>query len=183
MLRLVPLIVMIAGCSRPLPSPISDAPAFSLTDQNGDVFTSEMLRGTTYVASFIFTNCASICPALTANIAKIAQATEDTNVEFVSFSIDPETDTPAVLKEWSSQWSIDPARWHLLTGDLETIEKTAFGYMQGVHRPEDKTQPIAHSTRLVIVDKNGRIRAMPESNAENVKTVAKFTQQLINEVK
>jgi cytochrome oxidase Cu insertion factor (SCO1/SenC/PrrC family) len=59
----------------------------------------------------------------------------------------------------------------------------AFGYMQGVHRPADKNMQISHSTRFVVVDKNGRIRAMPESNAGAVATIARFAKQLDREVK
>jgi cytochrome oxidase Cu insertion factor (SCO1/SenC/PrrC family) len=55
--------------------------------------------------------------------------------------------------------------------------------MQGVHRPADKNMQISHSTRFVVVDKNGRIRAMPESNAGAVATIARFAKQLDREVK
>lgn len=183
MVRILLMVLALQGCSRPLPAPIRDAPAFELTDQNGAVFSSDMLKGTTYIASFIFTNCPSICPTLTTNMAKVAAATEGENIAFVSFSIDPETDTPAVLKKWSSQWQVDQDRWHLLTGELATIEEVAFGYMQGIHRPADKNMQISHSTRFVVVDKNGRIRAMPESNATAVPTIARFAKQLDREVK
>jgi protein SCO1/2 len=183
MVRILLMVLALQGCSRPLPAPIRDAPTFELTDQNGAVFSSNMLKGTTYIASFIFTNCPSICPTLTTNMAKVAAATEGEEIAFVSFSIDPETDTPAVLKKWSSQWEVDQDRWHLLTGDLATIEEVAFGYMQGVHRPADKNMQISHSTRFVVVDKNGRIRAMPESNAGAVATIARFAKQLDREVK
>ena len=177
------MVTFLQGCTRPLPAPIRDAPTFELTDQNGSTFSSQMLTGKTYIASFIFTNCPTICPTLTTNMAKVAAETQGENISFVSFSIDPETDTPTVLKKWSSQWEVDQSRWHLLTGEISAIEEVAFGYMQGIHRPEDKALPLSHSTRFVIVDKNGKIRAMPESNADAVPTIVRFAKQLEKEVK
>src|SRR5688572_4175937 len=74
-------------------------PPFSLVDQQGKAFTNSSLSGKVWVANFVFTRCAGPCPTMTAEMASLAQAVSDPDVRFVSFSVDPDYDTPAVLKD------------------------------------------------------------------------------------
>src|SRR4051794_7218475 len=77
------------------------APTFSLIDQNGKSFGSEQLKGKPYVAAFIFTHCAGACPMMTQKMAKLQKAVPDPDVQLVSFTVDPERDTPEVLKTYA----------------------------------------------------------------------------------
>jgi protein SCO1/2 len=109
-------------------------PAFKLVDQRGQQVTDKDLWGSVWIANFVFTRCPSVCPLLTAKFHSLQQQLKSVNgVRFVSISVDPEYDTPAVLDAYASRFQADPARWQFLTGPLKDIERTI---VQGfkVHR-------------------------------------------------
>ena len=143
-----------ATVPQPLPK-LYDVPDFTLTDTNGDDFSLSELRGHVWIADFIFTSCAGVCPIMSTNMAEVQQIfDEDPRVQFVSISVDPETDTPEKLAEYAARFNADTDRWHLLTGDLETIHNLATeGFKLG-----SLDDPINHSDRFVLVDKTGAIR-------------------------
>src|SRR5688572_4191564 len=91
-----------------------EAPAFALIDQNEKPVTLETLKGKPFIANFIFTNCAGPCPLMTQKMAKLQEAVP-VEVKLVSFSVDPTTDRPAVLKKYAANFKADDARWHFLT--------------------------------------------------------------------
>lgn len=99
-------IVLLAACGKTIPDaknwPVDD---FTFTDQNGQSFGLSDLKGKVWVADFIFTNCETVCPPMTANMAKLQDMVkeEGLDVEFVSFSVDPEVDTPEKLKEYAKK--------------------------------------------------------------------------------
>lgn len=140
---------------------IKKVPEFSLTDQNGAGLTREDLLGTYWVANFIFTNCGGICPTMSFQMRALQNSIPaDLPVHLVSISVDPERDTPAVLKEYAAEWNADPERWSFLTGEKEAIYSLAReGFLLGVN-PEGGTlvEPIMHSQRFVLVDEEGMIR-------------------------
>src|SRR5438874_1101127 len=107
---------------------LSDAPAFSLVDQDSKPLTLASMAGKPFVADFIFTHCAGPCPIMT---AKMAALTKDLpgDIHFVSFSVDPERDTPTRLKEYAKQINADESRWHFLTGRQDAISAVAAGMM------------------------------------------------------
>src|SRR5947209_402521 len=87
------------------------AGTFSLTDQSGQTFTSDQLRGHTWVADFIFTTCGNVCPIMSRKMAELQQMTPS-GVKLVSFTVNPEFDTPAVLKDYAKTLKADESRWH-----------------------------------------------------------------------
>jgi len=128
---------------------------FALTDQTGASFSSSALNGTVYVADFIFTSCAGICPTMSGAMAQLHRAFASAgSVEFVSISVDPATDTPEVLAAYGERYGADPATWHFLTGPDETIQ--GIGYEQFQLGSGD--DPLIHSNKFVLVDGLGRIR-------------------------
>lgn len=143
------------------PPVLSTLPAFTLTDHTGAPFGSEALRGRPWVANFIFTRCPTVCPALSSHMAELQERTRDLPlVELVSFSVDPEFDTPAVLAEYGRRFDAGP-RWHFLTGSYEDVRraiedglKVAMGRGAG---PVDPSQ-VFHGTHFVVVDAQGRVR-------------------------
>ena len=138
-------------------------PDFSLTDQRGAPFALSDLHDKVWVADFIFTSCATICPPMTIQMASLQDefATED--VHFVSFSVDPERDTPEVLFRYADDYGADGSRWAFLTGQKETIYQLAhegFNLATG-HRGSE----ILHSTRFVLVDQNQQVRGYYDSRS------------------
>ena len=137
---------------------IRAVPEFSLTDQNGQTVTNADLRGKIWIADFIFTRCAGPCPLMTARMLEMQKALVKTpEVKLVSVTVDPEYDTPEVLKAYAEANFADPERWKFLTGDKAVIEKLVTeGFMQ--HLSEEGGEPV-HGTMFLIVDGNGMVRS------------------------
>jgi protein SCO1/2 len=133
-------------------------PQFSLIDQDGKPFTNQSVSGKVWVADFVFTRCAGPCPTMTAKIAELAHAIDHPDVRFVSFSVDPEYDTPAVLKDYASRFGADHARWTFVTGDRQQIFSLAQEGMKITALPADADNVIIHSEKFVLIDGDGMIR-------------------------
>jgi protein SCO1 len=168
-------LLMLTGCYSSGPGtpanpeqPDLDYPVgeFSLTERSGRTVTASDLRGSVWVASFIFTRCTGPCPAVTSTVAELQAEFKDApGVKFVTFTVDPTRDDLSALREYAKSRNADPERWLFLTGDEATIHRMMREqFKQPVER---KTGPdvqpgdeFGHSPRLVLVDKKGVIRAM-----------------------
>lgn len=138
---------------------------FALQSQTGRQITRADLLGKVWIADFIFTHCAGPCPRMTADLARIAgDLTSFPDLMLVSFSVDPERDTPAVLAEYARGYSADAERWYFLTGDKAAIFKLAKESFHLGAADGDATDPVMHSTRFVLVDRTGKIRGYYDSN-------------------
>ncbi|MFS0672276.1 SCO family protein [Ornithinibacillus sp. 179-J 7C1 HS] len=133
---------------------------FNYTNQNGDLVSKSDLEGKVWIADFIYTTCETECPQMTYNKQKIERALQDEgidDVEFVSFSIDPENDTPEVLKEYGEVRGIefDKDNWTFLTGyDFDTIKEFAVtSFKTPVEQMQDDS--LAHGVSLTIVNQEG----------------------------
>jgi len=142
-------------------------PEFAFTDENGKPFGSKELENKIYVANFFFTSCPTICPEMQTLLKKVHDVDDFEKLEdlrFVSFTVDPKTDTPEKLKEYSSLISADPKRWHFLTGDMEKIYEIAGpkGFM--INAMEDSTAECGflHSELMILVDREKHIRGIYE---------------------
>jgi protein SCO1/2 len=133
-------------------------PPFSLVDQEGEPFTNASVSGKVWIANFIFTRCAGPCPTMTAEMASLAQKIDDPDVRFVSFSVDPEHDTPSVLKDYASRFGADHARWSFVTGEKSQIFRLAERGMKISAAPANEDNAIIHSEKFVLVDREGWIR-------------------------
>lgn len=143
---------------------ISQVPAFKLTDQTGRTVTLDDLKGKIWVANFVFSRCKGPCPLSTLRMAelnmKLTKARKD--VQLISFTVDPDYDTPPVLAEYANQSGADPAYWQFLTGPDPAIQDIVVkGLLQPLAKEPDGTP--AHSTRFVIVDANGWLRGYQDS--------------------
>lgn len=133
---------------------------FRFTDQDGKAFDSKRLDNKIYIADFFFTTCPSICPKMTGNMKKVHEAfPNDSNVYFVSFSIDPEYDNPQILKQYASEKANDAPNWRFLTGDKDSIYTICEEDFMAYAMP-DKDEPggYVHSGFLILIDPNGQIR-------------------------
>lgn len=142
---------------------VATVPEFTLVDRDGQPFGRGDLSGAPWVADFIFTRCAAICPRMTRQMSGVAEALAGTPIEIVSISVDPEHDTPEVLDAWARQFGAGES-WHFLTGENEAIYDLARkGFLLAVDPSppaelEAENGPIVHSTRFVLVDSEGQIR-------------------------
>jgi protein SCO1 len=138
-----------------LPS-YSSIPDFTLTDQTGAPFTSAtQLKGQVWIADFIFTNCTGPCPRMSSQMHQVQTGlTGVDDVRLVSFTVDPERDTPSVLATYASRFEARPGTWFFLTGPqdaLHHLSRNAF--MLG-----DVDGNLQHSTRFVLVDRSSKVR-------------------------
>jgi protein SCO1/2 len=138
-------------------------PTFQLVDQRGAPFTDGSMAGHVNVVDFIFTRCVASCPRLTARMAdmqgRLARA--GSGARLVSFSVDPENDTPAVLSEYANRSGADPSRWSFVTGPVDSV-KTAVvsGFKVALEKlPKGANDyDVTHGDWFVLVDGSGNIR-------------------------
>ncbi|MDR7553949.1 MAG: SCO family protein [Armatimonadota bacterium] len=165
-------------------------PDFALTERSGRRVTRADLLGKVWLATFIYTQCTETCPLQTARVARLqTEFASESDLVFVSITVDPERDTPAALAAYAERYGADPARWWFLTGDKRAIYRLASeGFRLGVVDPDDPTPPrvlrqwlgpapalaahgskglVMHSSRFVLVDRQARIRAyhLPDDEA------------------
>ncbi|HEY3789319.1 MAG TPA: SCO family protein [Urbifossiella sp.] len=141
--------------------------SFSLTERDGRTVTEKDLAGKVWIASFVFTRCMGNCPAVTASVRELqSKLADQPDVMFVTFTVDAAHDNPGELKKYAERYQADAKRWLFLTGDEKTIRgllKDRFKQSAGDEPGNGLSELDAlqsHSTRLVVVDKHGVIRAM-----------------------
>ncbi len=139
---------------QPLPV-IGQIADFHLLNSDGKTVSLKDLKGKVWVADFIFTTCGGICPTMTANMAQVhrSYALVD-EVRLVSISVNPENDTPEVLKAYARKFKANTGRWLFLTGPLADIQKLVVGSFKLGKIDE----PVFHSSYFTLVDREGRIR-------------------------
>ena len=162
---------------------IAKVPEFTLTESSGQPFGSNDLRGKIWIADFIFTRCAGTCPVMTTHMSELQAELEKDGVDdvkLVSFTVDPENDTPEVLQRFAKGYGASQKRWYFLTGPGKEIQTLASkGFMLSAASGNGAEEPIIHSIRFVLVDRQGRIRAYydgtePESGAQIMRDVRKL---------
>src|SRR5690606_27364193 len=137
---------------------------YALVDHLGRPFTPSTLEGEVWVAGFVFTTCPSSCPAVTRAMSDLSDrfARTKIDVKMVSFTVDPERDTPEVLDAYARSVGADPEQWRFVTGDPDAVRSlVSEGFRLGVgDRQEVETDvyDIAHSTKLALIDGKGQIR-------------------------
>ena len=140
-------------------------PDFNLTNQRGHAMSLSDLSGKVWVADFIFTSCPTICPPMTDEMVRLQnEFASESELRFVSFSVDPERDTPAVLSRYADDFGVDGSRWAFLTGEKTSIYQLAhdgFNLATGHQGSE-----ILHSTRFVLVDRQGKVRGYYDSRSK-----------------
>jgi protein SCO1/2 len=134
-------------------------PSFQLVNQNEQAFGSAQLAGKIWIADFIYTTCPGPCPMISSRMSELQKPLEKTDVHLVSFSVDPEKDTPEVLRGYAEKLQAEPVRWDFLTGPKSTIYKLSHdGFKLAVSDGSDAEGIPVHSTRMVLVDRHGQIR-------------------------
>ena len=146
---------------------LGSVPEFSLTEANGTTLQRADLLGKVWIASFLFTRCGEACPLMMQHEARLQPDLPlRDDLRLVSFSVDPDWDTPKVLTEYAHTFGADQSRWLFLTGDKKQVYHLASDGFHLAAQPADpiKEMPILHSTKLVLVDRGGAIRGYYDSS-------------------
>lgn len=159
-------------------------PDFALTERSGKVIRNEDLRGKVWIASFVFTRCVSGCPQITATMERLqSDLSRHPDVRLVTFTVDPDRDTPEELRQYAEHYHANPERWLFLTGKEDVLYKL---FNQGFKlyvgkKPEKEQKPgdeIAHTNSLVVVDRAGHIRGYYDGRQGEFSTEAEFEANL-----
>jgi cytochrome oxidase Cu insertion factor (SCO1/SenC/PrrC family) len=152
---------------------LGSVPNFTLTDQQGHPFHSEVLEGKVWVVGFIYTRCTTSCPLITNEMSRLQKRwVKEQDFRLVSITVDPLYDSPAVLSNYAQVYRADFRTWCFLTGPpdqvYDLIEK---GFMASVHRMEVEEKgghvDIPHTTNVVVVDRQGKLRGIFEGVFES----------------
>jgi len=160
-----------------------EVPAFSLTNQNGQPFGSSDLANKIWIADFVFTSCPGPCPMISSRMSELQKPLANTDVHLVSFTVDPDKDTPEVLRSYAEKLHAQPGRWDFLTGKKSAIyEISQKGFKLAVAEGADDTGLPVHSTRMVLVDRHGQIRGYYDGTAaDSVTKLLADTNHLLRE--
>jgi protein SCO1/2 len=155
-----------AACHRTLPD-LGAIPPFTLTDANGATVTADTLRGSVWVADFVFTRCPDFCPTLTARMSRLqGRLGAGDDLRLVSISVDPGHDTPEVLRAYGQHAGAGPG-WLFLTGSRDAVSALLRdGFHVAFADDGPPASPITHSDRFVLVDRQLRIRGYYHGNDE-----------------
>lgn len=133
---------------------------FSFTTQDNGTLSLDNLKGQWWIADFIFTNCTTVCLPMTNNKSILQKKLQDNNLEvqLVSFSVDPDFDSPEVLKEYAEQYGLDFSNWSFLTGyDFQTIKELSIkSFRSLVQAPGRGTDQVTHGTSFMLITPEGK---------------------------
>lgn len=194
------LVALLASCNSPKkpslpflgPKEISETgdtlyhtiTPFSFLSQDSAIITEEYLKGKITIVDFFFTTCPTICPIMTTNMVELQKELKEIEgIQFLSHTVDPETDTPNKLKRYAKRRNANLKNWQFVTGPKEDL------YIQGlrsylVSTQEDALAPggFLHSSFFALVDQNLKLRGVYDgTNDEEIKKLKKDLNTLINE--
>jgi len=151
---------------------IAPVPEFALIERSGEPFGLDNLRGKVWIADFIFTRCAGTCPIMTSRMAELQSLLAKKgfpDIRLVSFTVDPEYDTPEILRKYAEVHGASPETWFFLTGPGDEIQELAVkGFrLSAATGSGNAEEPIIHSVRFVLVDGLARIRGYYDGTEED----------------
>lgn len=162
MILIIGLSIFLAACGAEIePNMSSEVSEFSFTTQDNETLSSEDLEGEWWIADFVFTNCTTVCLPMTSNMSKLQDKMkeEELDAQLVTFSVDPEYDTPEVLKKYAESYDADLDNWTFLTGyDFQTIkELSEKSFLSPLEAPPEGSDQVGHGTRFYLVNPDGEI--------------------------
>lgn len=137
---------------------VMKVPDFELTDQNNKKITNKDMLGKVYVVEFFYSRCPTICPVMNSNMRAIEDKVNSPDFGIISISIDPDNDTPEILKQHAKSVGAKSPNWHFLTGDRTYIGNLADQFNIYVGDEEDEGESLNHSGMIALVDKEGNVR-------------------------
>ena len=150
----------------------SEVPDFAFTERSGATVTRADLLGSPWIAVPFYARCLGPCPSLTGDLrARVYEELRGSDVRLVSFSVDPRFDSPEVLEEWASRFEVEDDRWLFLTEDLVEMEAFVREGLKVALARDETLEPglaVTHSTRLPVIDPEGRIAGWYECAADGL---------------
>jgi len=182
--------------NRTMPKPLpkfGNIKNFILTDQHGNEFNSNKLDGQVSIASFAFTSCPTTCPAIMKKMQKIQKRVRGlgTKISLLTFSVDPQYDTPTVLDKYAKKLHANPYIWSFLTGDKENVKNIIvknfllpMGDKEAIQKKVNSGEvtifDITHSGRVVLIDQNKEIRGYYSLEKNSINKLMIDTGLLVN---
>ncbi|WP_314585474.1 SCO family protein [Paenibacillus terrigena] len=157
------MIFVIAACGTGKSKQLNmQVQPFEFINQDGKSVALADLQGKVWVADFVFTYCSTVCPTMTANMSELQKRlkTEGVEAELISFSVDPERDDPAALKNYLTKFNADFSNWHALTGyDFESIKTFVLKSFRATIAKDMASDQVIHGTSFYLVDQAGMVVA------------------------
>lgn len=182
MLMLAASLLVLTGCGSGFEAQTNwEVEEFEFTTHRNETLALDDLQGEIWLATFIFTNCNTVCPPMTANMTDIQDALEAEGIEnykIVAFSVDPDVDTPDVLTDYLEMYELaDESKWELLTGyDQTFISQFARNSFKTAVQNDPNSDQVIHGTSFYLVDQEG-IVVKNYSGVSNV-PVEEITQDM-----
>jgi protein SCO1/2 len=170
------IVINIANKSRGDLPILGEVPEFNFVERNGMAFGSDNMTGKINIVNFFFTTCRGPCPIMNARVADLYKKYSTTDkVRFVSISVDPKRDSLAVLRKYADDFGVTDDRWLFLRGELDEVHRVS---EQGFMLAGDL--PTIHSTKLVLVDVNKKIRGYYDSfDEESLRLLTVHVRELL----
>lgn len=155
---------------------------FSLTDQKGNVFTQDTVKGKIRIANFFFARCQGTCPKMNSNLLMVYDKYKNSpDIVFISHTVDPTNDSAEVLDTYASQIDAKYKRWYFVTGKYDDIAEVENQYLlpkaDGI-----STDQISHSQYIILVDDKDRVRGAYDGlNINQVLRLRDDIKLLVNE--
>lgn len=175
--------IFLASCTSFESNMSREVADFNFINQDNETVSLEDLKGNWWIADFIFTNCVTICLPMTHNMVKLQKelADNDLDVQLISFSVDPDVDTPEVLREYAENYAADLTNWSFLTGyDFDTIKDLSMNsFISGLQREPD-TDQVQHSSRFFLINPDGKIiKYYSGIESDTIETIMKDLKKLL----
>ncbi len=151
-------------------------PEFSFMNQDSQMISHNVLNDKVSVVGFIFTSCPTICPVMTKQLVRVQRMTENLkDFLIVTYSVDPERDTPSKLRLFADDYNANTDRWHFLTSDTKTTYDLGMnGYYLGMGKEDDAPGGFIHSPMFLLIDRERHIRGMYDgTNIDEVTNLVK----------
>ena len=177
---IIVLSILFQADNKPELPIIGQLPEFNLVDQKGQPFSLQDVKGSVWLADFIFTTCLGPCPIMTERMRMVQRDLQDMeNLKFVSFTVNPDYDTPDVLSNYGERFRAGTSSWSFVTGKYEQIQElVAHGFKMG-----DTEEIVFHSTRFALVDEEGNIRGYYSgTEPEEHETLTRDIKRLLNSI-
>ena len=146
-----------------MPADLRGLNDISLKNQNEETVTALNLKGKYVIAAFFFASCVGICPMITLNMKKVSSEIDNqSDLVFISITVDPERDSPGVLRKYIREQKINQSNWHFLTGEKSSIyslARTQFNADVAVNEKDD-LRDFVHSENIYLLDKSLLLRGM-----------------------
>jgi len=173
------LVINMANTSRDQVVILDPVPDFSFIEKNGESFGLDNMKTKISIVNFFFTSCQGPCPYMNSRVAELYKKYSTTDqVQFVSISVDPETDSLHVLEKYAKDFGVTDDRWLFLRGEIDEVQQlTEKGFKLAGELPN------LHSTKLILVDSLGRIRGYYDVyNEESLNLLTEHVRTLLHQI-